>query len=164
MTGDTTKLPIFWSILIGCLNRNRPLLQVAKVTATPADRSAEALSLAVALESGGLVHLVVRRAAQDTVVTRDHTIVHKATHKVNGTSSSSQKVNVGVGAGVGVAKVGEHAALAVTETVQDLEPNSAYEVWHIAACVHSEFSGCYCCLVIKGYSYPRTYVLISLFD
>lgn len=101
---------------------------MTKITATPADRSSEALSLAVALESAGIVHLVVRRAPLDTVVTRDHTIVYKATHKVNGTSPYSQKVIVGVGAGVGVAKAGEHTTIAVTETVQDLEPNATYEV------------------------------------
>ncbi|CAM9130121.1 unnamed protein product, partial [Laminaria digitata] len=102
---------------------------VAKVTAAPEDRSAESLSLAVALESAGLVHLVVRRAAQDTVAIRDHTIVYKATHEVNGTSSSSQKTNVGVGAGVGGAKTGGQTTFAVTETVQDLEPNATYEVF-----------------------------------
>lgn len=105
------------------------------------DRSAEALNLAVALQSAGLVHLVVRRAAQDTVVIRDHTIVYKATLEVNGTSSSSQNLNAGVGAGVGVAKVGEHTSIVVNETVQDLEPNATYEVRFAAA--YPGFRGLY---------------------
>ena len=97
------------------------------MTATPADRSAEALSLAVALESSGLVHFVVRRAAsgENAVTTRDHTIVYKGTREVNGTSASSsppqQKPAPG---GVGVAK----DSSAVLETVDGLEPNATYEV------------------------------------
>lgn len=107
------------------------LLQVAEVTAVPADSSAEALSLAVALESSGLVHFVVRRAAEgeNALASRDHTIVYKGTREVNGTSSSSsppqQLVPPGGGtAGLGVAK----AAGAVSETVEGLEPNATYEV------------------------------------
>lgn len=122
------------------------LLQVAEVTAIPADSSAEALSLAVALESSGLVHFVIRRAAEgeNAVASRDHTIVYKGTRTVNGTSSSSsppQQPNPpgGGAAGVGVVK----AAGAVSETVEGLEPNATYEVQdrHIITLVsHSETS------------------------
>lgn len=98
------------------------LLQIAEVTTTPADRSAEALSLAVALETSGLVHFVVRRAAEgdNTVASRDHTIVYKGTREVNGTSSSSSPPQPQLPPGGGAAEV--------LETVEGLEPNATYEV------------------------------------
>lgn len=99
------------------------------MTAIPADSSAESLSLAVALESSGLVHFVVRRAAEgeNGVASRDHTIVYKGTREVNGTSSTASPPQQPVppaAAGVRVAKV----VGAVSETVDGLEPNATYEV------------------------------------
>lgn len=94
------------------------------MTTTPADRSAEALSLAVALETSGLVHFVIRRAAEgeNTVASRDHTIVYKGTREINGTSSSSPpQPQVSQGGG---------GAADVLETVEGLEPNATYEVRH----------------------------------
>lgn len=96
----------------------------------PADRSAEALSLAVALESSGLVHFVVRRAAEEqkAVGSRDHTLVYRGMHEVNGTFSSSppqQQLPTGGGA---AGKGGVKAAGAMLETIEGLEPNSTYEV------------------------------------
>lgn len=94
---------------------------------TPADRSAEALSLAVALETSGLVHFVVRRAAEgeNAVASRDHTIVYRGTREINGTSSSSSsspssppQPQLSQGGG----------AAEVLETVEGLEPNATYEV------------------------------------
>lgn len=107
-------------------------VQVAEVTAVPADSSAESLSLAVALESSGLVHFVVRRAAEgdNSVASRDHTIVYKGTREVNGTSSSSASASPPkhpvppAAGGVRVAKI----TGAVSETVDGLEPNATYEV------------------------------------
>lgn len=101
--------------------------------ATPADRSAEALSLVVSLESAGLVHLVVRRAEELTMAIRDHTIVYKATLEANTTSISSPHVPPGAGAGVVTAKAGG-GGVTVTETVDGLEPNTTYEVWQADAC------------------------------
>lgn len=97
------------------------------MTTTPADRSAEALSLAVALETSGLVHFVVRRAAEgeNAVASRDHTIVYKGTREINGTSlpssSSPPQPQTSQGGGGGAAEV--------LETVEGLEPNATYEVW-----------------------------------
>ena len=63
------------------------------------------------------------------MATHDHTIVYKSTHEAKGTPSpSSQKLPAGVGAGIGVAKAGGHAVHSVMETVEDLEPDSTYEV------------------------------------
>lgn len=92
------------------------------MTTTPADRSAEALSLAVALETSGLVHFVVRRAAaaENAVASRDHTIVYKGTREVNGTSPSSSPSHAKLPPGAGAAEV--------LETVEGLEPNATYEV------------------------------------
>lgn len=99
------------------------LPQVAEVTTAPAERSAEALSLAVALETSGLVHFVVRRAAETgtAVASRDHTIVYKGTREINGTSSPSSPPQPQLSQGDGVA---------VVETVEGLEPNATYEVQH----------------------------------
>lgn len=107
-----------------------PLLcQVTEVTAMPADRSAEALSLAVALESSGLVHFAVRRAADglSSVASRDHTIVYRGTREVNGTSSSSSVPQQQLPRGDATANAGV-AAGGVFETVEGLEPNATYEV------------------------------------
>ncbi len=97
------------------------------MTATPADRSAEALSLAVALESSGLVHFVVRRAGEgeNALAARDHTIVYKGTREVNGTSSSALPPQQQPPQGSGRAA---EAASGVLETVDGLEPNATYEV------------------------------------
>ncbi|CAM9139051.1 unnamed protein product [Hapterophycus canaliculatus] len=104
---------------------------VTEVKAMPADRSALALSLVVVLESFGLVHFVVRRAAeeQNLVVSRDHTIVYRGTREVNETSSTSpprHQLPTGAGA-AGKGRV--EAAGAVIETVVGLEPNSTYEIF-----------------------------------
>lgn len=80
----------------------------------------------IALESAGLVHLVVRRASEDAVTMRDHSIVYKMTREVNTTmvsSSTSQQGPPG-GAPGGVAVRG----VAIVETVDGLEPNAMYEV------------------------------------
>lgn len=98
------------------------------MVATPADRSAEALSLAIALESAGLVHFVIQRA-DDATMSRDHTVVYKGTLEVNDTSLSSQQRSTGVvvGLGVGSAKTGK-GYVSIAETVEGLEPNATYEV------------------------------------
>ncbi|CAM9385228.1 unnamed protein product [Scytosiphon promiscuus] len=104
---------------------------VAEATAMPADRSAEALSLNVALEFPGLVHFVVRRAAEERhmVASRDHTIVYRGTRDVNGTSSSNP-TQPQLPAGGGAAGKGDaQAAGAMRETVEGLEPNSTYEIF-----------------------------------
>lgn len=92
----------------------------------PSDRSAESLSLVIALESAGLVHLVVRRASEDAVKMRDHTIVYKTTREVNTTmvsSSTSQQGPPGGTAGGSAVR-----GVAIVETVDGLEPNAMYEV------------------------------------
>ncbi|CAM9283759.1 unnamed protein product [Ectocarpus fasciculatus] len=103
---------------------------VTEVTAMPADRSAEALSLAVALESSGLVHFAVRRAADglNSVASRDHTIVYRGTREVNGTSSSSSAPQQQLPRGDAAANAGV-AAGGVLETVEGLEPNATYEIF-----------------------------------
>lgn len=101
--------------------------QVASATVTPADRSAEALSLAVALESAGLVHFVVRRASKDAMKMNDHTIVYKMTREVNTTvvaSSPPSQQGLPRRAAEGAAVGG----VAFLETVDGLEPNATYEV------------------------------------
>ena len=104
------------------------LTQVAEVTTTPADRSAEALSLAVALETSGLVHFVVRRAAEgdNAVASRDHTIVYKGTREINGTSSPSSPPPPPPPPPPQLSQGG--GAVGVLETVEGLEPNATYEV------------------------------------
>lgn len=105
------------------------LCQITEVTAVPADRSAEALSLAVALESSGLVHFAIRRAADalNSVASRDHTIVYRGTREVNGTSSSSSAPQQQLPRGDAAANAGV-ATGGVLETVEGLEPNATYEV------------------------------------
>ncbi|CAM9697124.1 unnamed protein product [Ectocarpus sp. 12 AP-2014] len=103
---------------------------ITEVTVMPANRSAEALSLAVALESSGLVHFAVRRAADglSSVASRDHTIVYRGTLEVNGTWSSSSAPQQQLPRGDAAA----NAAVAtggVLETVEGLEPNATYEIF-----------------------------------
>ncbi|CAM9253016.1 unnamed protein product [Ectocarpus sp. 4 AP-2014] len=103
---------------------------ITEVTAMPADRSAEALSLAVALESSGLVHFAVRRAADGltSVASRDHTIVYRGTREVNGTVSSSSTPQQQLPRGDAAANMGV-ATGEVLETVEGLEPNATYEIF-----------------------------------
>lgn len=93
------------------------------MTATPADRSSEALSLAVVLESAGLVHFIVRRAGESNGgIIRDHIIVHKGILDVNNTNASSTSPPGGAAKGV------VSDPVTVVETVEGLEPNATYEV------------------------------------
>lgn len=129
--GETAMSSSLHDLLLYVLYPPKSSFQVVEMTALPADGSAEALSLAFALESSGLVHFVVRQAAEDqnVLVSRDHTIVYRGTREVNGTSSSAPPQHQ-LPAGAGAAgKGGVEAAGAVVETVENLEPNSTYEVW-----------------------------------
>ncbi|CBJ34147.1 conserved unknown protein [Ectocarpus siliculosus] len=103
---------------------------ITEVSAMPADRSAEAISLAVALESSGLVHFAVRRAADGltSVASRDHTIVYRGVREVNGTSSSSSAPQQQLPRGDAAANAGV-ATGGVLETVEGLEPNATYEIF-----------------------------------
>lgn len=104
-------------------SKNSGVTKVIAVTATPADRSSGALSLAVALESMGLVHFIVRRADEHNGgVIRDHTIVRKGILDANNTSASPTSPRGGAATGV------VDGPVKVVETVEGLEPNATYEV------------------------------------
>lgn len=102
------------------------LSQVTNATVATADRSAEALSISITLESAGLVHLVVRRAGANSIAKRDHTIVYKGTRKANITLASSNQSPPS--AGGRKVPTAEKGSVAIVERVDGLEPNSTYEV------------------------------------
>lgn len=96
---------------------------------TPTDRSAEAITLAVGLESAGFVHFAVRRAEDSSLVaSRDHTVVARGTREVNGTSFTSSRQDRPVGGVDIIAAKTMGTDAAVLEMIQGLEPNVTYEV------------------------------------